>query len=111
MQEPAAIVKMVATPGREDELLELLTSMAAIAVSDEGTEVYAVHRGRAEPSTFFLYELYRDKDALARHRNNTRLTDAARPLSDMTESVEVITGNLVAGDRAVRVAGGEVPAR
>ncbi len=103
MQEPAGVVKMVAKPGREDELLELLTAMAAIAVADDGTEVYAVHRGRAEPSTFFLYELYRDKDALARHRGNTRLTDAAKPLSELTESVEVITGNLVAGVRAGRV--------
>ena len=104
MQEPAGIVKMVAKPGREEELLELLTAMASIAATDDGTEVFAVHRGRAEPSMFFLYELYRDKDAFARHRGNTRLNDAVKPLSGLTESVEVIAGNLVAGTRAGRVA-------
>jgi quinol monooxygenase YgiN len=91
---------MVAKPGREDELSELLASMAAIAAADDGTEVYAVHRGRGVPTTFFIYELYRDRDALARHRGNTRLTDAAKPLSELAESVEVIAGNLVAGTRA-----------
>jgi quinol monooxygenase YgiN len=103
MQEPAGMVTMVAKPGRDEELLEVLTTMATIAAADEGTEVYAVHRVRNDPATFFIYELYRDKDALSLHRANTRLTDAAKPLSELTESVDVVVGNLVSGDRASRV--------
>ena len=92
---------MSAKPGREEELQRVLTAMAEAARSDEGTEIYAVHRGRRDPSEFFIYELYRDREALRRHQANETLRALGQQLNEMTVSVDVLIGNLVAGDRAI----------
>lgn len=92
---------MSAKPGREEELQRVLTAMAEAARRDEGTEIYAVHRGRRDPSEFFIYELYRDREALRRHQANETLQALGQQLNEMTVSVDVLIGNLVAGDRAV----------
>src|SRR2546423_14683518 len=98
MQEPAGIVKLVATEGREEDLIDLLGRMAAAAAKDDGCEIYAVHRSRAEPSTFFLYERYRDKDAFKLHMANEPLKELGGGLRDLTTSMELIVGNIIAGD-------------
>lgn len=103
MDEPAGVVKIVAKPGQEEALETLLKEMATIAVCDEGTEIYAVHQVRKEPSTFFLYELYRDPDALKRHQANLELKGLGTYLEAAAATIEVLLGNLVAGDRAGRV--------
>jgi quinol monooxygenase YgiN len=100
--EPAGVVKLVARPGRDQELAQLLSAMARAAAGDDGTEIYAVHRERKDPTAFFLYELYRDKDAFARHRANPELAELGRGLAELTTSIEIVTGNLIAGDRAQR---------
>jgi quinol monooxygenase YgiN len=96
------MVRMVAREGREDELLALLAQMATLAAKDDGCEVYAVHRARREPNVFFLYELYRDKDSFKAHQQNEDLKAVSEGLGDLTESIELVVGNLVAGDVAVR---------
>lgn len=102
MNEPAGIVMMTAKEGREGDLLDLLTRMAAAAASDDGTEIYAVHQNRQDPRRFFLYELYRDRDAFKVHIASAALKELGAGLGDLTDSVDILTGNLVAGDRARR---------
>jgi quinol monooxygenase YgiN len=98
VNEPAGIVKMVAKDGRAEELLVLLGEMATVAATDDGCEIYAVHRSRAEPNMFFIYERYRDKDAMKLHHANTKLSEVGHGLRDLTESTELIGGNIVGGD-------------
>ena len=95
MNEPSAIVTIVARPGREDELQALLGQMAEAARADDGTEVYDVHRSRLEPSTYFIYERYRDPAAFKAHRANTRLTELGAGMGELTESVTMVVGNRV----------------
>jgi quinol monooxygenase YgiN len=102
MNEPAAIVKISAKQGCEDELIDVLASMARVAARDDGTEIYAVHRSRTDATLLFLYELYRDKEAFARHRANDELAELGKTMADLVESVEIVSGKLVAGDRAAR---------
>ncbi len=102
MNEPAAIVKITAKEGRDDELLGVLASMARVAAGDDGTEIFAVHRSRTDTSVVFLYELYRDKEAFARHRANGDLAELGKKMAELAESIEIVSGNLVAGDRATR---------
>lgn len=61
MNEPAGNRDDDREEGREGDLLDLLTRMAAAAARDDGTEIYAVHQNRQDPRRFFLYELYRDR--------------------------------------------------
>jgi quinol monooxygenase YgiN len=102
MEEPAGMVTFVAKEGCLSDLIELLGKMAAVAGRDDGCEIYAVHQSRRHPNIVFLYELYRDKDAMKLHQANQELKDLGSGLGDLTESVEIVTGNLVAGDRARR---------
>lgn len=102
MHEPAGLVTFVAKENRLPEVIELLGKMAAVASRDDGCEIYAVHQSRRDPNMIFLYELYRDKDALKLHQANEELRDLGSGLRDLTESVDIVTGNLVAGDRAQR---------
>ncbi len=95
MNEPSAIVTIVARAGREDELQALLGQMAEVARADDGTEVYDVHRCRLEPSTYFLYERYRDADAFKSHRANTKLSELGATMGELTESVTMVVGNRV----------------
>ena len=95
MNEPSGIVTIVAQAGREDDLQSLLAEMAEVARADDGTEVYDVHRSRLEPSTYFLYERYRDADAFKIHRANTKLRELGATLGELTESVTIVVGNRV----------------
>jgi quinol monooxygenase YgiN len=95
MNEPSAIVTIVARAGREDELQALLAQMAEVALADDGAEAYDVHRSRSEPSTYFIYERYRDAAAFKTHRANTRLTELGAGMGDLSESVTLVIGNRV----------------
>ena len=102
MNEPAGVVTIVAKPERADELADVLAKMAQVASLDDGAEIYAVHRSRQDANSFFIYELYRDKDALKRHQANAELRRLGSQMTDLTESATILVGNLVSGDRATR---------
>jgi quinol monooxygenase YgiN len=102
MDEPAGLVTLFAKEGHADEVIALLSKMAATAAGDDGSEIYAIHQSRKDPNLLFVYELYRDKDALKLHQANEVLSDLGASLRDLTESVEVVLGNLVGGDRPKR---------
>jgi len=102
MDEPVGVVTIVAKDGKVDELIDLLSEMASVAATDDGSEIYAVHRSRRDANTIIVYELYRDKEALKRHQANEKLRELGAGLRELAESTEVVLGNLVAGDRPIR---------
>jgi (4S)-4-hydroxy-5-phosphonooxypentane-2,3-dione isomerase len=102
MDEPAGIVRFVAKPGRVDDLVTLLAKIAEAAALDDGCELYSVHRARRDPDVVFVYELYRDKHALKTHQQNSELAVLGSHLRELTASMDLVVGNLVAGDRACR---------
>jgi quinol monooxygenase YgiN len=67
MTKVSAATTLVAHEGRFDDLLAVVEKMVAAAREEEGTEVYVVHRATRVPNTLFLFELFRDKDALKAH--------------------------------------------
>lgn len=97
--EIAACVRIVAKPGRSDDVLDLLTQMAELAARDEGTEIWAVHRGRRESAEFFLYELFRDRQAFDLHECNVALNSLGGQLGELTDELLVTSGRLVGGLR------------
>ena len=42
----AACVRIIVKPELSDDMLDLLNRIAELAARDEGTEIWAVHRGR-----------------------------------------------------------------
>ncbi len=63
-------VTYVVLPNREEEAIDLFTSMTEATLQESGCRMYQVHRSREEPRRFFLYEQYEDDKALEAHRKS-----------------------------------------
>jgi len=61
-------VTYVVKPGREEEAVRFLKSLAAASRTEPGCRMYLVHRSLDDPQRFFLYEQYEDQQALDAHR-------------------------------------------
>ena len=67
MAQTSLFVKMVAQPGKRDEMLTALEGMLAQVAQEEGTLVYSFHLDAGDENTIWIFELYTDGDALALH--------------------------------------------
>ena len=95
----AACVRIIVKPELSDDMLDLLNRMAELAARDEGTEIWAVHRGRKGSGEFFLYELFRDGPAFELHQRNEALNTLGRELTELADNLVVTSGRLVGGLR------------
>ncbi|KJC65710.1 Quinol monooxygenase YgiN [Agreia bicolorata] len=59
--------EFTALPGCEEAVAELLAALADDVRREPGCVEFAPYRVSAEPSRFFVYEVYRDGDAFAAH--------------------------------------------
>lgn len=102
MNEPAGAVTIRAKQGHAEHLAELLVEMARLAAMDDGCVFYAVHRSDQDPDVFVIYELYRNEKAHKHHQANQELRVLSRNVHELTDSIEVVLGHLMAGDRVGR---------
>jgi quinol monooxygenase YgiN len=63
----AEIAKIVAAPGKRDELLTVLQRMVDQANTEAGTEIYIFHEDPSDDVTVWTYELYADQAARDAH--------------------------------------------
>ena len=99
MSAIGVIVSIDISEDRVDELLALLERMARSARADAGTDVWDVCRDVDRTGRFYLYERYRDRDALRLHRRNTELSELGVRLSELVDNI-VITRLDINGDAA-----------
>jgi len=66
-------VELRVRPPYLDEVLATVRGLLALAESEPGNLVYAIHR---EQQTLFLYELYRDQEACDAHLGSRAVTHA-----------------------------------
>jgi quinol monooxygenase YgiN len=64
--------------GREDEAAEHFRRLVPASRAEPGNLMYVVHRATNEPRTFFIYEQYRDRDALDAHRASAHFDEHGR---------------------------------
>jgi len=57
-----------ANRGEEDAVAAILSRFAIKARQEPGVESFAIHRSRAEPAKFFVYEVFKDAAAFAAHQ-------------------------------------------
>jgi quinol monooxygenase YgiN len=67
MNRVGHIVRFVAKPGLGEGLSQQLAKSIKVVRSETGTEVWIVQISATDPDTVWLYELYRDADALNAH--------------------------------------------
>ena len=63
-------VTWVANPGHEEELTDIFRKLQDASRREPGCLLYVVHRHRTDPARFFIYEQYRDDQALQAHRDS-----------------------------------------
>ena len=67
MTQVAEIAKIVAQPGKRDELLATLERMVEQAKTEDGTLVYIFHAAVDDDVTVYTYELYTEQAARDAH--------------------------------------------
>ncbi|WP_344424995.1 putative quinol monooxygenase [Pseudonocardia ailaonensis] len=102
MNEPAICVSIVAEKARADEVAELLTEMAALAVEDEGCTIFSAHRSQRNPHVFVVYETYVDKAAHERHMASEELRAINGRVRELCVSLDIVAGSVVAGGVTAR---------
>ncbi len=89
-------VRMVAKPGRADEVENLLlTNPRRIEQGEPGNLAFAVHKGRDNPNEFWLYETWESEEAVTRHESGAAFRSYKEALRPLVEPDSVLFGNAV----------------
>jgi quinol monooxygenase YgiN len=75
MSKTALIVKITCASGKRDEVAQALDGLFAEVEKEEGTELYILHDDAANPDVLWMYESYRDGDALQVHSSSPAMAD------------------------------------
>lgn len=75
--------RLVARPGRRNELLDAFAPFLAAVEDEPGTEAFAAHTARDDADMLLCYEVYRDEAALAAHRDSDAVRDLVARLGDL----------------------------
>jgi quinol monooxygenase YgiN len=68
-------VTWMANPGKENEVADVFSRLQEAARSEPGCLMFIVHQHRSESGRFFVYEQYRDDDALQQHRQTSHFQE------------------------------------
>jgi quinol monooxygenase YgiN len=78
---PAVIAKLVAQPGKRDELVGVLTELLHAVENEPGTLTYIMHTCEAEPDAVYFYETYADDAAKEAHGKSDAMRTAGKALA------------------------------
>ena len=82
-------VTWMATPGHEDEVVDIFRNLQVASRQEPGCLMYMVHRHKSDAQRFFIYEQYRDDAALEAHRNSPHFQEyVVKRLKDIGERKE-----------------------
>jgi quinol monooxygenase YgiN len=63
-------VTWMAHPGKENDVAGTFARLQEAARREPGCLMFIVHQHRSDPRRFFVYEQYRDDEALQQHRQS-----------------------------------------
>jgi quinol monooxygenase YgiN len=75
MTKVGVIAKITAAEGRRDEVAEGLKKMIPTVEGEEGTELYILHEDTGSEDVLWMYELYRDAEALGTHSSSPAMAE------------------------------------
>jgi quinol monooxygenase YgiN len=87
------LISIVPDPDRREELLSLLDTVKRASEQEPGTEVWTLHTSRSDQSRLYLYERYRDEEAVEAHDELPELRELLSRIGDLvaeTPSVEIL---------------------
>ncbi|RXJ73079.1 antibiotic biosynthesis monooxygenase [Veronia nyctiphanis] len=100
------VVKNQIVTGEEDAYLKAMLENAEASVRDEpGCLTFDVVAARDEESTFYLYEVYRDQEALAEHKQTAHYLKSREQIHGLVVDQSVLRADVVALNSVKSVAG------
>lgn len=88
---PALIAKLVAQPGKRDDLVAVLTKMLPAVQEEPGTLTYIMHTCEAQPDAVIFYESYADADAMKAHSRSDAMRAAGKEMAGILAGAPEIT--------------------
>ena len=84
-------VRLVAKPGREHDLEDILRQMTLeVASREPGCLLYQPTRSRHDPRTYLVLERYENDEALANHSNGAHYQEALNRLMECLDGLPEI---------------------
>lgn len=83
MADIHAIATIVAKPGQEDALRDILLPAARVFRGEDGCTGYSVLQDRKQPTRFMTYESWRDTAALDAHMSSPEMRRVGPKLPDL----------------------------
>ncbi|MBA7699176.1 (4S)-4-hydroxy-5-phosphonooxypentane-2,3-dione isomerase [subsurface metagenome] len=77
----AAMLKVA--EGKGDEVEQKFRELVPKVLKDPGTIAYVIHRSIDDPSKFFVYEKYEDREALKKHSSTPHFQEFFQAMSSM----------------------------
>lgn len=91
------VVKNVIKEGAREEYLAAMLPNARDSVANEpGCLVFDVLEAREEPNTFYLYEIYRDPEALQEHKLTPHYLRSRPLIADLVVEQSVLRADVIA---------------
>ena len=79
----AAMVKVI--DGKGDEVEQAFQKLVPKVLNDPGTITYAVHRSIDDPTKFFVYEKYENREAIKYHGSTPYFQELAQSMAPLRE--------------------------
>src|SRR5712691_1032275 len=91
MSKISLMAKLVAHPGKGDELASVLEEMFTHVEHEPGTEVYVLNRSNEDPDTFFFFfDLYSNAEAFAAHRRSDVMKEIGASFAPLIKDRELL---------------------
>lgn len=91
------VVRTELKPGKRDAFLAAMLPNAEASVRLEpGCHVFDVLAAEEAPDTFYLYEIYADKEALQAHKQTDHYRDSRAVINDLIAKQSVVRADVVA---------------
>ena len=91
MSKVVIFTRLIAKPGRRDELLAELTELGSATSAEPGNVQFVIHAARDEPDVVLGYEVFADDDAVVAHRATEPVRVAREQLEDLLAEPPEIT--------------------
>lgn len=80
MPRIGVIAKLTAQEGKRDDMVRSFEAMFPQVESEEGTEVYVLHKAVEDADVVWFYEMYSDEAALGAHATSDTMKEVGRAL-------------------------------
>ena len=89
-EKTVVVARVAVKEGQEKAFIEIASKLVEATRAEEGNLFYSLYQSTEDPSTFIIYEEYKDDDAFATHANSAHFAAFAEATNDIMAGELVI---------------------